>query len=261
MGRLPAQCILRWLAAFLLAPALLLPGFAADAPTSVEFIPSQSWWKFLDDGSDPGVFWRFAFFNDNGWRSGPGQFGYGEGDEASIIYSGVPPHLTHYFRFKFTVANPQDFTNLLFRVLRDDGVVVYLNGNEIFRMNMPDGPIDGSTPAATTVTIADENTYFPTNLPPTALVQGTNIVAVELHQTPAPADASFDLSLTGIGPPAATRLVTERQSGQVLLRWDNANMGLQQQWLPDTAWSWVTNATSPYPVPSGGSRLFRLRSR
>jgi hypothetical protein len=27
-------------------------------------------------------------------------------------------------------------TNLAFRVLRDDGVVAYLNGTEIFRMNM-----------------------------------------------------------------------------------------------------------------------------
>src|SRR5688572_13876911 len=184
---------------------------AHGASTSLEFIQPLATWKFLDDGSDPGTLWRFAVFNDNGWRIGPGQFGYGEGDEASSLNWSAPAYVAHYFRHKFTVSRPADFTNLLFRVLRDDGVVVYLNGHEVFRMNMPDGPVDGSTPAASVVMIVDENTYFPTNIGAARLVPGTNIVAVELHQTAGSTDGSFDLSLTGVGPAQSVRLLTERQ--------------------------------------------------
>src|SRR5687768_1820573 len=72
---------------------LLLGGaphaFAAAADSnSVTFIPPQATWKFLDDGSDRGVLWRQAVYNDNGWRSGAGQFGYGEGDEPTRIEPG-----------------------------------------------------------------------------------------------------------------------------------------------------------------------------
>jgi hypothetical protein len=262
MGRLRTQpvlfrfiilMVLVWLGAQSALPA-------AEASNVVELILPEATWKFLDDGSDPGTFWRFAFHNDNGWRSGQGQFGYGEGDEASHINPGAPTYAAHYFRHKFHVAHPEHFTNLLFRVLRDDGVVVYLNGTEIFRMNMPDGPVDNSTPAVIPVTIVDENTWFPTNVSAARLVQGTNIVAVELHQTPASSDASFNLSLTGMGPVQNPRLLVDRASG-LALRWDNTDFGLEEKVLPAGIWSWLTNAASPYPIPAGGSRLYRLRSR
>ena len=47
---------------------------------------------------------------------------------------------TIYFRQGFAVPNPEDCTNLLIRLLRDDGAVVYLNGREVFRSNMPSAP-------------------------------------------------------------------------------------------------------------------------
>jgi hypothetical protein len=232
------------------------------ASNVVELVPLGVRWKYLDDGSDPGPFWRIAVFNDNGWLEGEGRFGYGNGDDRTFIRKGNPEYITHHFRYKFSVLRPSEYTNLLFQVIRDDGVVVYLNDREMFRMNMPDGPVDTSTLAAGQVSGDDETTYFETNVSAAWLVSGTNIVAVELHQSNAtPTDARFDLALTGIGPVERPRIGVQRQGAQVALVWAEEGFVLEQRELPMGNWSWLTNAVSPYEIPPGGSRLFRLRSR
>jgi len=238
----------------------VLSAAAADA-ASTEFVGQNSIWRFRDDGSEPESFWHTPNFGDSGWSSGPGQFGYGEGDEITGILRGVPPTITHYFRRTFAVARPADYGTLLFQVLRDDGVVVYLNGNEVFRMNMPEGPITYQTPASSQVTGADESTWFPTNISAAWLVPGTNTLAVELHQTSGTADASFDLSLIGIEALQSPTLLLDRQGVPATLRWNDLDFRLEQAPLPAGGWSWITNAVSPYEIPAGGSRLFRLRSR
>jgi hypothetical protein len=227
-------------------------------PLILDLVTNGSYWRYSDDGSYPGPTWPTAGFADSGWLFNRAQFGFGESDEATT----VQPQLTHYFRHKFTVQRAADFTNLLFRVLRDDGVVVYLNGIEAFRMNMPMGPIDHSTPAFAPVGSTNESFYFPTNLPATLLVNGINTLAVELHQTAASNDGSFDLSLAGIGLPGTVlRLRYERNADNILLRWTDPEAKLEVTHLPGFTWATLSNAVSPYPVPPGGSRLFRLRGR
>lgn len=231
------------------------------ASNAVPLIAPQATWRYLDDGADPGPFWHTPNYGDSSWSIGAGQFGYGEADEATLIRpGGVPRIITHYFRCTFTVARPADYRTLLFQVLRDDGVVAYLNGNEIFRMNMPDEMITHQTPAASPVSGDDESTYFPTNVSAVWLVDGTNTLAVELHQF-GTTDASFDLSLTGIASSQNPTLSYDRQGGQPILEWNDSDFRLEQAPLPSGGWSWVTNAISPYEIPQGGSRLFRLRSR
>ncbi len=67
-----------------------------------------------------------------------GQLGFGEGDESTVIASNG--QVTTYFRYGWTVADPAVFTNLLLRVLRDDGAQVYLNGTEVFRKAIQAAP-------------------------------------------------------------------------------------------------------------------------
>jgi hypothetical protein len=238
---------------------LVLSTTAAEA-ASIEFVGQNSIWRFRDDGAEPDPLWRTPNFGDSGWSPGQGQFGYGEGDEVTSIRQGNPSFITHYFRCTFAVARPADYGTLLFQVLRDDGVVVYLNGNEVFRMNMPEGAITHQTPASSQVSGTDESTWFPTNVSAAWLVDGTNTLAVELHQTSSASDASFDLSLFGITAHNPT-LLFDRQGGQATLRWNDSDFGLEQAQLPAGGWSWITNGVSPYEIPAGGSRLFRLRSR
>src|SRR5207244_9193286 len=116
-------------------------------------------------------------FDDSTWVSGPAQLGYGEGDEATVISFGPntnAKYTTTYFRRAFNVANAAAVTNLTVSLLRDDGGVVYLNGVEIFRSNMPAGTVTYATFASGAI---DDQVYFSGAVPNGLLVTGTNVLA------------------------------------------------------------------------------------
>ncbi|MDE0441584.1 MAG: metallophosphoesterase [Gammaproteobacteria bacterium] len=156
-------------------------------------IAKDSTWSYLDDGSDQGTAWREPNFDDSGWSSGPAQLGFNEGDEATLITAG---HITYYFRHEFSATNAASVEALAIELLRDDGAVIYLNGTEIHRSNMPDGDIDYQTRASGAVGGSDEDTYFPAKVAADALLDGENVLAVEVHQSSSTSsDVSFNLGL------------------------------------------------------------------
>jgi hypothetical protein len=161
-------------------------------------ISTGSVWKYFDNGASPGANWHRRDFNDSAWPSGRGQFGWGDGDETTAIAAAVNPKpITTYFRHTFVATNTS-FPSLTMRLLWDDGVVVYMNGTEISRLNMPLGAITLTTLAVTNRDGSLENrlvqrgAYY--------VAPGTNVIAVELHQSAGGRDdAGFDLELlTGL---------------------------------------------------------------
>jgi hypothetical protein len=184
-------------------------------------------WKYLDNGSNQGTAWYATGFSDAAWASGNAQLGYGDGDEATVVSYGPnssAKYITTYFRKTITVVDASIFTNYTLNVKRDDGVVIYINGVEKYRNNMPTGTITYTTAAATTC--SDDGAGFQTaTLASGSLVTGTNVIAVEMHQVNGTSsDISFDLSL--IGNPAGGGATLTRgpylQSGtptSVVVRW------------------------------------------
>ena len=166
---------------------------------SLSLIPSGSMWKYLDDGSNQDTAWRTLQFSDATWAAGTAQLGFGDGDESTLVSQTNPSgtNITYYFRRAFSVADLGLVTNLLVRIRRDDGAVVYLNNTEVFRNNMPPGPVAFSTFA--TVAAPDDGTnYYASPVNPALLVAGQNLLAVEIHQSSlTSSDVSFDLELLG----------------------------------------------------------------
>lgn len=182
----------------LLFPIISLIGFAAFAQTTI--VTAGSLWKYLDNGSNPGTAWKEVAFIDTAWASGNAQLGYGEGDEATVVKYGpdkTSKYITTYFRKSVYVSDVSIYNDYVLNVKRDDGVVVYINGIEKFRNNMPTGTIAYNTLAATTC--SDDGTAWQTiNLPAGTLVTGTNTIAVEIHQCyPDNSDISFELEFKG----------------------------------------------------------------
>jgi hypothetical protein len=205
----------RWLVGFTL-PLIASLGFTASAATNL--IPSGAAWRYWSAAVDPDLTWKGTNFDDTAWAEGIAQFGYGDGDEATVIWNDpVAPPITAYFRCSFFVANPRDFFGLTLRVLSDDGAVVYLNGTEVYRNNLPAGPITSSTLALNPVQDGNESVFKQFWASPYWLVAGTNILAVELHQnTNDLPDASFDLTLVGnlpLTPPTVS--ITSPTNGSV----------------------------------------------
>ncbi len=104
---------------------------------------------------------------------------------------------TFYFRKSFDVADASQVSNLMVRLLRDDGAAVYLNGVEVVRDNLPANAAFDEF-ASDTTGGADEDTFFDFAVDAGLLVNGENVLAVEVHQVnDTSSDVSFDLSLAG----------------------------------------------------------------
>ena len=197
---------------------VLLAALGVTAVAQVTLVPTGSTWRYLDSGNDLGSTWRGSGFSDASWDSGPAELGYGDDDEATLLDFGPNPDLkftTYYFRHTFNVGDASSITNLKARLLRDDGAVVYLNGVEAFRQNMPTGEVTFATFAPGAVANLDESTFFDSSINPALLMTGANLLAVEIHQTATnSSDISFDLQL--IGNPQPQIAFSSPTNGQVL---------------------------------------------
>lgn len=166
--------------------------------TSYNPIKPSHVWRYLDDGSSLSAAWVNAGYDDNSWATGIGEFGYGDGDEATVVDEGPTNdrHITTFFRSEFNIDSAAAVDQLRMRLVRDDGVVVYINGTEVFRDNLPTGPIDSETMAIDGISGAAEAEWLEVWLATDTLVDGVNSIAVEIHQKHRnSSDISFNLRL------------------------------------------------------------------
>jgi secreted PhoX family phosphatase len=169
------------------------------AGTATTLVAQGSTWRYLDNGSNQGTAWRAFGFNDSAWKTGAAPLGYGDPVATTVSFgsSSSRKYITTYFRRQFNATN--GFTSLSLRLRRDDGAVVYINGTEVARSNMPTGTVSSSTLASSTIDGSGETAF--TTIPVTAqLFAGANVIAVEIHQrSRTSSDIVFDASLTGTG--------------------------------------------------------------
>lgn len=172
----------------------------ADQTGMITLIETGSFWKYLDDGTDLGINWSQFDFDDSDWDSGNAELGYGDGDEETEVGYGPNEdnkYITTYFRHSFNIEDSNNYQTLTIQLKRDDGAVVYLNGNEILRSNMPGTVISFETQANNAVSGDEENLFFEFNIPANDIVIGQNVVAVEIHQiSGSSSDISFDFELS-----------------------------------------------------------------
>ena len=173
--------------------------YQAEQMVNDTLVPKSSNWKYYCSLSSPSQNWFENDYDDSDWSSGFAELGYGDGDEETIVDYGPDPdnkYITTYFRHAFSANMFEDINTLTFNIKRDDGAVVFLNGNEILRSNMPSGSISHETYASSSVSGPEEDTFFETVISSDGLIQEQNIIAVEIHQrSNSSSDISFDLEL------------------------------------------------------------------
>ena len=174
-------------------------GWQGNTSGNTVILGAGSVWKYFDEGVLPDAVWNSGDYNDSAWKSGPAQLGYGDNGETTQVGYGPDPndkYITTYFRTSFQVEDNSNIQNLIIRLLRDDGAIIYINGEEVLRSNMPEGPVNTNTWASANVGGDDENNFFVFIVAPNALVQGDNSIAVEVHQDDnVSSDIGFDLEL------------------------------------------------------------------
>ncbi len=179
----------------------LLLSVTVNEASGSQLIDPGSVWKYNDNGVDLVTTWPENSYDDAGWASGPAQLGFGEKNGATTISFGDKKNKypCYYFRYSFDVADPNVYGALTLKVLRDDGCVVYLNGREVARSNMPSGTITYNTGASSGIEGDFEDVWHEFSADPALLIDGTNLIAVEVHiDKPNSRDLSFNLELTGV---------------------------------------------------------------
>ena len=188
---------------------------AAQSKTPLDFATPETAIYFAGDGAVPG----FDNYRQTSLPLGP---------------------TTYYFRHVFQFAGDPASASLQLDTAIDDGAVYYLNGVELYRQNMPAGPVSYSTFAATP--IGDAGIANILSLPTANLLAGTNVLAVEVHQAgPADAGMVFGAALNATitpPPPVDTRpLVTLHDSW----KFEASDTDLGTAWrdtaFDDSAWA------------------------
>lgn len=203
-----------------------------NPPGVTAVLTNRSQWRYIEPAADmPG--WETSGFVDTSWALGVGKFGFGGDGETTVIARTNPTtlavNLGFYFRKQITLTALQlaSFASINLQVVRDDGVVVYVNGTEVYRNKMTnDLPVPFNALATTpAIGAPEENTFLnATNLPTSVFTAGVNTIAVEVHQESATSsDVSFDLMLFGNPPgdcPALT--ITRPTATSARITWPDA---------------------------------------
>lgn len=177
---------------------------------NIELVAPGASWLYNDGPSVGAANWMDPEFDDSGWTPGVAPFGYGllglqwaqAGQIPSVTTIGFGPnagnkYITSWYRHDFEIADLATLDPVVLNLRIDDGAVVYINGTEVARYNMPTGPIGATTLANTLIDSLEEIEFTDFPVARGVLIDGTNTIAVELHQGSTQSnDVAMDLSLS-----------------------------------------------------------------
>ena len=148
----------------------------------VTLVQMTNSWRYYQDATAPPANWMTPAFDDSSWPKGNALL-YVENAELSAPKN-TPltlGQITYYFRSTFVYnGNPSNAVVRLWTMI-DDGAVIYLNGQELTRIRMPDGSISNTT-FALSPAVGDAQLEGPFDFTVHALQKGTNLVSAEVHQ-------------------------------------------------------------------------------
>lgn len=171
--------------------------------TEVKVMDAGSNWRYWDGGSLDNTGWQKKSYSDTSWRSGYAPLGYAGKDlgiRTTVSYgsSSSNKNPTCYLRTSIVIPDGElQSVRLDYRC--DDGFVVYVDGREAARYNMPSGEINFNT---YTPTYAGDWFEGSVNLDASLFTKGKHVLAVEVHNcSGTSSDLFWDASLTAIIAP------------------------------------------------------------
>lgn len=185
--------------------------FALVAESDEELIPFGGTWEYSDREDAPAADWRTT---TGDWPSGPAQLGYGDGDEATVLYDADPNVPTVYFRRAITIEG--EVLSATLDVLYDDAIAVWIDDRPVASINVGDEAHD-----AYASTGSDDDATMSFEVDPSVFREGTIVVSALVKQSSASSsDLSFDLRLrarvrvelpddAGVAPPIDGAVLTD----------------------------------------------------
>lgn len=154
-------------------------------------------WKYYDQGSLDGKNWTASSYSDTKWKEGAARIGYDYNKWHTGLLTETEGYLpTYYFRKSFNLNNATSSSDeLILEYTIDDGIIVYVNGIEAGRYNMPSGDVSYNTFAADYA--HDNPDTGQMTLKGSLFKKGENVIAVEVHNNSSTSsDILWDASLS-----------------------------------------------------------------
>jgi len=229
-------------------------------------LPLTNVWRYNQDGISLGTSWRQSAYDDSAWPSGPGVLG-AETDNPtllpltntvlSITNAANSFVTTYYFRTHFTLSYDPTLITLTASNLIDDGAVFYLNGQEIYRQNMISKP--NMVTYTTLANAAIEAAWTSVVLPSSALIQGDNVLAVEVHQASiGSSDIDWGMIIRADFPPPSPLAITSNPADRTVGESASATFAVgvsggqpQFQW-----YKWVND--QPVAIPGATHQSYTI---
>ena len=229
-----------------------------NPPNVTALLTNRSEWKWIAVSNDTvGTTWMTASYNDAAWNIGRGKFGFGGDGEHTVIGDTNIP--SFYFRKVLNVPNPAALGDIVMAAVRDDGLIIHVNGAAVRNDRMSaTPPITYSTLAdSPAVGGADENTFFLSTNANSIFTAGANIIAVEVHQqTLTSSDVGFDLMIFSAAPGCPRpRIVYGPADGQATISWTGAGQ-LYSSPVATGPYSTLASSTSPFTFSTTGTMRF-----
>jgi hypothetical protein len=180
--------------------------------------------------------WKMPGFDASGWQTGSSGFGYGDGDDQTILASGTR---AVFIRKTFNIEQPDNIIELVLHMDYDDAFVAFINGTEITRANI--GVSNQNTPYYATPDTDHEAKMYSGQAPDRfdasafteELIEGENVLAIQLHNI-----SSSSSDMTGI--PFLTLGYSEQGDNNV----------------PDILGFTKSNLHTDFKLTSGGETLY-----
>ncbi len=194
-----AFAALQWRIAQVETGSQYVPPVYTEPATSTLIASQSPNWRYCkgDTGepSNPADAWCQPGFDDSSWPQGQAGIGYGDNDDNTVLTDMQSRYSSIYLRKQFTTANVADIAQLRLRLYVDDGCIIWINGAEVARFNVPDGFVAYNALSTTAVgDAAWQELTLPA--PFDYLVEGQNVMALQvLNSSLGSSDLSVDVTL------------------------------------------------------------------
>jgi hypothetical protein len=160
------------------------------------FFTAGSFWKYWDQNTNPGLNWNQPDFDDSNWPIGAGKMGFGQ---SGITTNLEPNRLRYCFRKTVVIDNLEALNDkIFFHVMHDDGAVIFINGQEVFRTElMPLSSIGHTTSARQRINNDLQDQFITYTTDKSHFVEGENQISISVHNVSiSDSDLSFNCFIT-----------------------------------------------------------------
>jgi Lamin Tail Domain/CotH kinase protein/Immunoglobulin domain/Bacterial TSP3 repeat len=177
-------------------------GGTASPGQNTTLVAAQQSWRYrkgTNEATSPTTLWRQTGFDDATWSIGTLPIGYGEAFIATSLTDMNGGYTSVFLRKQFTVMDPGQYTRLVLEAQYDDGFKCWINGTLVIdgNANMSAGEVAFNATASSSIENLNFVTINLTPSPGSLLVNGTNVIAVQVHNSSigSSSDCFFDARL------------------------------------------------------------------